>query len=537
MTNKQFNKERLIKLFGVMVVLLAMSCQTEEISLQQEIPKNKKPKIVLLEGKEAQCRKTSTLNKLHHRGVLQKEKLLIKNSNLHYRNEDEALEINYDKVMQTEDSYGAIHLTYQASKTDTPENIFYNLVMTEKEGKDKIVLVKYEMEVDFWEEYKISGKMENFRGKVTFTEVASDPDFPCNHTPPIPITVNPGDGSPGGTGGGGSSGGGGTSIGNPSGSAGSPNIPGGSVDDQIAGAYTRLYLLAIEALIDAQNDDEDGDRILTPRFLRIRPVTQITDPSLLCDDGMEVGILEPERDDIIANLIEDQIDDSELDECTKGILNKLKNLQQNDIAKIMKRFDSDLSPFTLKFSQVPNLMHNNQIAYGLCVPSNDNTLSYHIKLNSDYFKNDGATNLGKAATIIHEILHALIASVIQRTQPSTDVTDFPQIWNTYVLIKAGEVAPDDHIFMGNHYVKIMASILQEYDTGVPIGDMENPNQLYMDLAWSGLFKNWDFANEDTSFNQILSLNDKLRISAVKQAEMTNEIVNGTQPTNNAPCIE
>jgi len=47
--------------------------------------------------------------------------------------------------------------------------------------------------------------------------------------------------------------------------------------------------------------------------------------------------------------IEKQIDDTELDPCTKEVVNKLKNLTQNDIANMFEKFGVPLNgTYTLK---------------------------------------------------------------------------------------------------------------------------------------------------------------------------------------------
>ena len=127
-------------------------------------------------------------------------------------------------------------------------------------------------------------------------------------------------------------------------------------------------------------------------------------------------------------------------------------------------------PFQTTFSQVPDLVDPDTGAsvFGLFLPSQTQNYIYDIKINSNY---NGATHLGKASVIIHEMLHALIASVIQYngTPNNNDLHDFPIIWNAYVNIETGGTTPEDHVFMGNNYVNIFKDILKEYAiaTGTP----------------------------------------------------------------------
>ncbi|MEZ4839412.1 hypothetical protein [Flavobacterium sp.] len=74
--------------------------------------------------------------------------------------------------------------------------------------------------------------------------------------------------------------------------------------------------------------------------------------------------------------------------------------------------------------------------------------------------------------------------------------------------------------MGNHYVNIMGAALQEYDTGVPVPEGQIPEQLYTDLAWSGLFK----AFSPNPFPNLTSVN-RARISSRKQIQYLRNKIN------------
>ena len=223
-----------------------------------------------------------------------------------------------------------------------------------------------------------------------------------------------------------------------------------------------------------------------------------------------------------------------MDNCTKAILNKLK--QNHDIAKIIARFENPQSSYVINFSQVPNLVDpiTLEIVYGLFEPTSQDYV-YSIKLNSNSFNNNGGTSLGKAKVIIHEILHALIGSVVQYQGTNTSGTtmqDFPIIWNEYVNIKKGGTTPSDHEFMGLHYVDVISSALQEFATGVALADGVQAEGIYRDLAWSGLFVPFS----STSPFPNLTNQDLLRISVRQKVEMESSPFNGVNPTNNPPCI-
>jgi hypothetical protein len=232
-------------------------------------------------------------------------------------------------------------------------------------------------------------------------------------------------------------------------------------------------------------------------------------------------------------IIEKQIDDSQLDDCSKGILNKLK--QNHAIAKIIQRFDNPNTPFTTTFSQVPNLVGENGvgIAIGKTSPTATNFV-YNIQLNSNYFKDDGATKLLKAKTIVHELIHALIMSVIQNSgnSNSTDLNDFPEIWDEYVVQKLGSSNVNTHVTMGNHYVNIIASAIQEFDTGTLVTDVSQIQQLYKDLAWSGIVR---LTATTTPFDSVLTSADKARIGNRLNTELSRSTDYGMTPSSNNPC--
>lgn len=238
---------------------------------------------------------------------------------------------------------------------------------------------------------------------------------------------------------------------------------------------------------------------------------------------------------IIPFLIEEKIDDALLDPCTKGILDTLK--QNHAIANIIARFDSPNSVFKIKFKQGPITPFTpGGVTYGETHPTG-NPFEYEITLNSDYFKNDGASNLFKAKTIVHEIIHALILSIIENrhyTNGNTDPNDFSEIWNNYVLGNFnGDPNVTHHVFMGNNYVTIISQTLQEYFTGIPYISSTSVDQMCTDLAWSGIVK---LLAPTTPFDSVLSPTDKARIYNRIQTESNRSLSYGLPLSSNNPCV-
>ena len=114
------------------------------------------------------------------------------------------------------------------------------------------------------------------------------------------------------------------------------------------------------------------------------------------------------------------------------------------------------------------------------------------------------------------------------------MTDYPEIWNEYVLLKTGSTSDTNHVSIANYLKDIMASALQEYITGNIVSEANPLQEIYKDLSWSGLFK--PFPSEPTHFDNVLTSQDKLRISIRKKVEMTNSTFNLVTPSNNPPCL-
>ena len=78
----------------------------------------------------------------------------------------------------------------------------------------------------------------------------------------------------------------------------------------------------------------------------------------------------------------------------------------------------------------------------------------------------------------------------------------------------------------------LAQSLQEYATNIPLSEYEQPQQFYMDLAWSRFFT---IFTPITPFDTILSGSDQARIHSTKTAEMNNSYYNGINPSGSSQC--
>lgn len=226
-------------------------------------------------------------------------------------------------------------------------------------------------------------------------------------------------------------------------------------------------------------------------------------------------------------VIEKQIDDSQLDPCTKAILDRVKDLTQNDISKIINRFDNESPIFNINLikgslpSTFPTIRFGNTNYNSFDDEGNGIPNNYKITLNENYFKDTKGTKLFKAAVIMHEMIHALMYSVIDDNNAGilSSQAEFPEVWNQYINTKSSQ-----HEFMANYYVTIISEALKELDNN------NHPQQLYTDLAWFGL-ESLNIFETTTS----LTDEDRIRITGDRLwAEAANLPTATVQPST-PPC--
>ncbi len=215
-------------------------------------------------------------------------------------------------------------------------------------------------------------------------------------------------------------------------------------------------------------------------------------------------------------IIEKQIDGSDLDDCTKAILESLKNLQQNRIAEIITKLGNTNSVYSVKIILDNNLPSDTYGTTDWSTPTGSLVVPYNytIKLNSQYIEH--ATKLSIASTIIHELIHAYFLSLVDDLDygETSNLNTFSILWDYYVNHFNGGVGDiAQHNQMAESYVNAMASALQEYQTGIQVSSSQQPQQIYKDLAWGGL-------GNTPPFNALTD-SEKDRIIAVNNAECHN----------------
>jgi hypothetical protein len=189
---------------------------------------------------------------------------------------------------------------------------------------------------------------------------------------------------------------------------------------------------------------------------------------------------EEDKLDEIADAIEDKIDDSKLDPCPKGIMEKLKNTENKDIAAVLNKLGAD---------SIYNVdMKMGSTAQGYAQTQKISANNYLITVANDSYTS--STQLFRAATLIHEIIHAYYHSVVDDNKnPTTSpLNNFPALYQAYELKKyPGGATVAQHDQMAKDYVDSMAMALQEYYLKTqPLFFKSTSYEVFSDLAWGTL---------------------------------------------------
>jgi hypothetical protein len=437
----------------------------------------------------------------------------------------------FDNIMQVVDSLGNSNYTFKVIHPEDNYKTFFNLVMLEKEQGVKVQLIKYEMSEEFANLYRQGAKdLSQFVGSITTNTLTS----PCLCEDPndgLPIEVNPGDNGDGGSGGGGS--------GNP---IGGPTL--GSPGDGGSGGGNQSCVISIITTVCCQNihwgyssncrcPESGGNNGATfmynsctgqllqlnknSRFKKgnTQNQTENINENDCCNNGL-IGILDPSSKE--EDMIEERINDFDLDPCSKTILSQLKNLQQNDISKILQRFNNVPYVYNLTYKTATPLINPlNSAETDWVRDLNDNPVlqNYLIHINPNYVNQ--ATKIAIARTILHEMLHAHLLAIVDDIGLANSIVDpreFPVIYNAISNNIQSNTEAIHHQQMSMKYILPLRDALKEWDNS------NQPDQYYEDLAWGALYNTSTF-----NFYHPQGSISRQRIIARNQAEDTNSVVN------------
>ncbi|WP_417942811.1 hypothetical protein [Flavobacterium sp. RS13.1] len=231
----------------------------------------------------------------------------------------------------------------------------------------------------------------------------------------------------------------------------------------------------------------------------------------------------------VASLIEDRIKDS-LDPCPKAVLEELKNCTTNDISAMLEKLGAGN---TYEFNITSGYPQGGTPAQS--IHNQSTPFKYTTIISKDY--TDG-TKLFKASLILHETVHVYFMSIIDdfksKGYPETDynINSFPSLFQAYCDKNYpptnNQSANAHHKDMADKYVDAISKSLQEFQTGIAVGINEKADQIYLDLAWGGLYNTPIF---DATYP---SGTDRERILNRKIAEQIGANYNGQSVIGN-PC--
>lgn len=210
---------------------------------------------------------------------------------------------------------------------------------------------------------------------------------------------------------------------------------------------------------------------------------------------------------INSSIIEKKINVTNLDPCGQSIFNRLKVLEQNDVAAILRKLGDVKSDYNLTILNGIPTDPNSLASTNWELSPLQEIISYNYKIKVRSEHTQISTDLALASTILHEIIHAYFLSILDDCIVANNCTvlqSYPDLWNFYVANKTGNFTNglSQHNQIANSYVNIMGAALQEFITGVPVVTGQQ-SQVYTDLAWYGL--------EGTIPYNALPVDDKNRI--------------------------
>lgn len=224
----------------------------------------------------------------------------------------------------------------------------------------------------------------------------------------------------------------------------------------------------------------------------------------------------------VSEIIEEQIDDSQLNPCAKGIFQQIENTTNNDFAKVLAKLGADGSVYntTMISAVAPSGMPAQTVW--------NSPYNYTIYISTNY---EDKTKLFIAASMLHELVHAYFMSLFDDyhngNPPNPNAyNDFAVLFQLYVdktYPSSNSVA--HHEQMAIDYVDAIASALQEYQPGLP-------QQVYDDLAWGGLSDAPIFNNTPS-----LTANDRTRILNRYEAEQRNLSIGEGTPNVQSPVSQ
>jgi len=213
------------------------------------------------------------------------------------------------------------------------------------------------------------------------------------------------------------------------------------------------------------------------------------------------------------NDFNERIDDSNLPDCMKNVLERLQMLKGNTVADIINKFSGYVPGYNLNFKMV-NLSDISQVSGVETTVSKAGYVTINFNNNPDVVRN--VTDLAVATTILHESIHAFIVAWA-KDDPVNSKLAYPQLFEKYIQLSLNvDQNSLQHDIITKNFITDISTSLKSY--GKLMGYKLN-GTYYDDLAWKGL-------TGTKAFNK-LDDETKTRITNTIKAEQYGIIKEGT----------
>jgi hypothetical protein len=243
-----------------------------------------------------------------------------------------------------------------------------------------------------------------------------------------------------------------------------------------------------------------------------------------------------------AGEIEDKIDESQLDLCSKNVLAKLKAATQSDIAAMINHFAPAGSIFNINMT-IGQVRNNDPNIWAQTTKVIGSSTDINVIFNQAYINGTGnpnrPTDLSIATTMAHEVIHAYLISLLEQNLScgASGICDFPTVYEAYVqqqITKNKSILPEaHHELIARNFVYSIAATIQEFHTGQAVAS-GFPRQVYLDMALGGLTGTIYFNKNYPDDKNHKNYNDRLRILARIITERKGEQYGNNTPLG-TPC--
>lgn len=267
-------------------------------------------------------------------------------------------------------------------------------------------------------------------------------------------------------------------------------------------------------------------------FLRDKPDLMNTINQYLEENNFSEKSKDFAKTIINAAIIEKKIDDTELDACTKAVLEKLKTLKQNDIASMFEKFGVPVNgTYTLKI-----VIGTPDKPVAIADTRQVSKNNYLITIRETYLKgtdNDlrPPTDLAIAAIVIHEIIHAHFFALYDDFRNNGNICAYDNydcLFMKYVTDNFEGTTDPHHSQMFENYIDVMANALQEFQTGIPVPNTGKAALFYHDLALSTMAGTRIFEDRYPLGYNSPTYEERKRITYNREAEDDNKTIDDAE---------